>query len=130
MALFFWHTPSKQLRANEPTPNDQLARPHLQCWTKDTRTPMHVGKYIGVLVQKLGSLSNDDDDGNENGRKAIGINWQNNNFLRASRFFGQTVISLINLFSPFSPSLHMLYNSWDKSNVTWYFRGQTSDKIC
>ena len=90
---------------------------------------MHVGKYRGVLDQKLGSLSNDDGDGNENGRKAIGINWQNNNFARASRFFGQTVILLINLFSPFSPSLHMLYNSWDKSNVTWYFRGQTSDKV-
>ena len=27
------------------------------------------------------------------------------------------------------PSLHVLYNPWDKSNVVWYFRGQTSDKI-
>ena len=27
------------------------------------------------------------------------------------------------------PSLHVLYNTWDKSNVVWYFRGQTSDKI-
>ena len=91
---------------------------------------MHVGKYRGVLDQNLGSFSNDDGDGNENGRKAIGINWQNNHFARASRFFGQTVISLIDLFSRFPPSLYMLYNSWDKSNVTWYFRGQTSDKIC
>ena len=67
---------------------------------------MHVGKFRGVLDQKLGSLSNDDDDGNENGRKAIGINWQNNNFARASRFFGQTVKTLIDLFSRFPPSLH------------------------
>ena len=87
MALFFWHTPSKQLRANEPTPNDQLARPHLQCWTKDTRTPMHVGQYRGVLDQKLGSLSNDDDDGNENGRKAIGINWQNITLFWSNGYF-------------------------------------------
>ena len=88
-----------------------------------------LGSLEVCLTKKLGSLSNDDDDGNEDGRKAIGINWQNNHFIRVSRFFGQTVILLINLFSPFSPSLHMFYNSWDKSNVTWYFRGQTSDKV-
>ena len=35
----------------------------------------------------MGSLSNDDGDGNENGKKAIGLDWQNNNFARASRFF-------------------------------------------
>ena len=33
------------------------------------------------------SLSKDDGDGNENGKKAIGLDWQNNNFARASRFF-------------------------------------------
>ena len=31
------------------------------------------------------TLSNDDGDGNENGKKAI--DWQNNNVTRASRFF-------------------------------------------
>ena len=30
---------------------------------------------------------NDDSDGNENGKKAIGLNTQSNNFARASRFF-------------------------------------------
>ena len=35
----------------------------------------------------LGSLTNDDGDGNENGTKAIGLDWQKNNFARASRFF-------------------------------------------
>ena len=34
-----------------------------------------------------GSLSKDDGDGNENGKKAIGLDKQNNNFARASRFF-------------------------------------------
>ena len=34
-----------------------------------------------------GNLSNDDGDGNENGNKAIGFDWQKNNFARASRFF-------------------------------------------
>ena len=35
----------------------------------------------------LGSLRNDDGDGNENGKKAIGLEKQNNNFARSSRFF-------------------------------------------
>ena len=35
----------------------------------------------------LGSLRNDDVDGNENGKKAIGLDKQNNNFTRASPFF-------------------------------------------
>ena len=33
----------------------------------------------------VGSLSNDDGDGNENYKKAIGLGYQNNNFARASR---------------------------------------------
>ena len=33
------------------------------------------------------SLSNDDGDVNKNGKKVIGLDWQNNNFARASRFF-------------------------------------------
>ena len=36
----------------------------------------------------LGSLRSDDDDGNEHGKKAIGLDKQNN-FARASRFFVQ-----------------------------------------
>ena len=43
----------------------------------------------------LGRLSNNggdgdgdgDGDGNENGKEATGLDWQNNNFERASRFF-------------------------------------------
>ena len=35
----------------------------------------------------VGSLSNDDGDANDNCKKAIGLDWQNNNFARASRFF-------------------------------------------
>ena len=31
--------------------------------------------------------SNVEGDGNENGQKAIGLGWQNNNFARESRFF-------------------------------------------
>ena len=35
----------------------------------------------------IGSLSNDDGDVNKNGKKAIGLDWQNNNFACASRLF-------------------------------------------
>ena len=35
----------------------------------------------------LGNLSNDDVDVNENGKKAIDLDWLNNNFARASSFF-------------------------------------------
>ena len=34
-----------------------------------------------------GNLSNDDGDGNENGKKAIVLDLQNNNFARASRVY-------------------------------------------
>ena len=33
------------------------------------------------------SFSNNDGDGNENGKKTIGLYEKNNNFARASRFF-------------------------------------------
>ena len=33
------------------------------------------------------SLSNEDGEGNENGNKPIGLNWQNNNLARVWRFF-------------------------------------------
>ena len=35
----------------------------------------------------IASLSNDDGDGNENGKKELGLDWQNNNFACVSRFF-------------------------------------------
>ena len=40
-----------------------------------------------VLSRILESLSNDDGDANENGKKAIGLDWQNNNSTRASHVF-------------------------------------------
>ena len=43
--------------------------------------------YQHFLITTVGSLSHNDGDGNENGKKAIGLYQQNNNFARASRFF-------------------------------------------
>ena len=44
-------------------------------------------RFTTHALLPLGSLRNDDGEGNENGKKAIGLDWQNNNFARASRFF-------------------------------------------
>ena len=46
-----------------------------------------------------GRLNNDEGDGNENGKKAIGSDWQNNNSARASRFFVHflAVVALLQL---------------------------------
>ena len=41
---------------------------------------------VRIILILRGSLSNDDGDVNENGTKTIGLDWQNNNFARASRF--------------------------------------------
>ena len=42
----------------------------------------------GNCGEIIGSLSNDDDDVNENGKNTIGLDWpKNNNFARASSFF-------------------------------------------
>ena len=40
-----------------------------------------------VLSSILESLSNDDGDANENGKKAIGLDWQNNDSARKSHVF-------------------------------------------
>ena len=43
--------------------------------------------WVLLLRLRMESLNNDDGDGNENGKKVIGLDKQNNNFARASRFF-------------------------------------------
>ena len=48
-----------------------------------TRVPL---KYCSRCLLK-GSLRNDDGDSKENGKRAIDLDKQNNNFARASRFF-------------------------------------------
>ena len=40
-----------------------------------------------VSINRCFSLSNDDGDVNKNVTKATGLDWQNNNFARASRFY-------------------------------------------
>ena len=67
------------------------------------------------FYHKLGELSNDDGDGNENGKKPVGLDWQNNNFARASRF----------LYSPTSISGHPRdFEKWPL-NRGWPLNGGT-----
>ena len=50
------------------------------------RRTMAAGHCVYFTLVGKG-LSNDDGNVNEKGKKAIGLNWQNNNFARASYFF-------------------------------------------
>ena len=52
-------------------------------------------KVWSFNFNRLGSFSNDDGDGNEDVKKSIGLDWQNNNSARASCFFWY--ISLLSL---------------------------------
>ena len=53
--------------------------------------PNNFSSFSSICVEffcpSIGSLSNDDCDVNEDDKKAIGLDWQNNTFARASRFF-------------------------------------------
>ena len=52
-----------------------------------TILPLIILVMMEVMMLIIGNLSNDDGDVKENGNNAIGLDWQNNNFPRASRFF-------------------------------------------
>ena len=49
--------------------------------------PGNIILYLQNSTGTLGSSSKDDRDGNEDGKKAMGLDWQKKNFARASRFF-------------------------------------------
>ena len=65
----------------------------LQVGVSDTLEHNSPEEYWQFFVRRLkssvavASLSNDDGDVNEKGKKAKGFDWPNNNFARASRFF-------------------------------------------
>ena len=46
-----------------------------------------MGQKLTSDSSAKGSLSNDEGDNNENSKKPIGLDWQNDNFARASCFF-------------------------------------------
>ena len=56
---------------------------NLRSGPKGSRAFPETGPWSVILR----GLSNDDDDGKENGKQPIGLDWQNNHFASASRFF-------------------------------------------
>ena len=81
---------------------------------------------------KIGSLSNGNGDVNENGKNAIGLDWQNNNFARASRFLYFSLPSLhdydmklrnFTFYGGREPRYSPLqFNSWKIANI-WHIKG-------
>ena len=57
-------------------------------------TPLPTQSILVFSPLTIGRLSNDDGDGKEDGKNAIGLDWQNNNFARASRFLYISLPSL------------------------------------
>ena len=55
--------------------------------SESRETKLEMTRMDGVKFREPGSLSNDYGDGNENGNKAKGLDKENNNSARASRFF-------------------------------------------
>ena len=75
----------KQLIKNQQTPGRGRFVIKLQGYILNSGTEHN--SIQKALYNSLGRLSNDDGVVNENGKKGIGLNWQNNNFARALRFF-------------------------------------------
>ena len=65
--------------------------------------------------ETLGSLRKYDGDGNKNGKKAAGFNWQNNTFARASRIFVHVFAVDARLQSETS-YFHALWRTWTQDN--------------
>ena len=55
--------------------------------TPSYNTPLPTQSILVSSPLTIGRWSNDDGDDKENGKKSIGLDWQNNNFARVSRFF-------------------------------------------
>jgi len=70
------------------------------------------------MYDLIGSLSNDDVDVNENVKKAIGLDWQNNNFARASRFFVH-FFALTTRLRRESTLFHVLWKTWAQDDFVF-----------
>ena len=80
---FTWVCPSVYIGRFERDLNP--IRDGLHCWYQMVVCLSRRTRQLQLKSTK-GSLSKDDGDVNENSKKAIGLDWQNNNFARTSRF--------------------------------------------
>ena len=74
-----------------------------------------------MLNLPLGSLSNDDGDVNENGKKAIGLDWQNNNFARASHFVVHFFLSSLHDYDVKMPNFTFCGDREHKKTTLFFF---------
>ena len=74
---------------------------------------------------EIGSLRNDDGDGdgdgNENGKKAIGLDNENNNFARASRFFVHLIAVFTGLQSETAYCNFTFCRGREQKTTTFFF---------
>ena len=72
---------------------------------------------------EIGSLRNDDGDGdgNENGKKAIGLDKENNNFARASRFFVHLIAVFAGLQSETAYCNFTFCRGREQKTTTFFF---------
>ena len=64
--------------------------------------------------------SNDDVGGNENGRKAIALNWQHNNVARAAGFF-ENFFAITAELPRETSWCHLLWKMWKQNNYNFLF---------
>ena len=74
----------------------------------------------GTKTATLGSFSNDDGDFNENGKKTIGWDWQNNNSVHASRFLYLS-LPLLNDYDVKLPNFTFCWGSEQKTTILPFF---------
>ena len=85
----------------------------------------------------IGSWSNDDGDINENGKKAISVDWQNNSSARASHFFSTFFAITAQLRCENASYFHVLWKTWTQHNDFLFlflnfdtvFKNSTPEKI-
>ena len=76
---------------------------------------MRPGVTHNWKLRLLGSLSNGHGDGNENGKKAVGLDRQNNNFARASRFLIH-FFAVVARLQRESAQIHVLWRTGTQDN--------------
>ena len=126
LAWNFIHWACEQEKSTFPGLTDETSlEPLARCLILKSLTTRNVWSLMNLLR----SLINDDSEGNENGKNAISLDWQNNNFARASRFF----CTLLNRLCTTTTWKCLISRFLEDGNFSWtliqYFRIQLQLQI-
>ena len=95
--------------------------PILYITNEETGPRLTFAKTSGTVTRDgENKLKQHDGDGNENGKKAIGLDWQNNNFARASHFFSHFFAVAARLQRA-SAEFHICRGREDKATTFFFF---------